>query len=70
VLVCGGKYDEQVEPAVVGNLAKSIPGAGLKYFEGGHIFFQQDPKAYEAVIDFLKREGEPRCSWSGSNIST
>ncbi|MBT8003162.1 MAG: alpha/beta hydrolase [Rhodospirillales bacterium] len=54
VLVCGGKYDGQAEPAVVENLAIKIPGADLKYFEGGHMFLQQDPAAYQAVITFFK----------------
>jgi 3-oxoadipate enol-lactonase len=54
VLVCGGKYDGQAEPGVVEMLAKTIPGANLEYFEGGHTFLQQDPNAYETVIDFFK----------------
>lgn len=53
VLVCGGKYDGQAEPAVVENLAHKIAGAELKYFEGGHLFLQQDPAAFQAVIEFF-----------------
>jgi len=54
VLVCGGKYDGQAELAVVENLAQKIYGADLKYFEGGHMFLQQDPTAYQAVIEFFQ----------------
>lgn len=53
VLVCGGKYDGQAEPAVVENLAARIPGAELAFFEGGHMFAVQDPAAHAAMIQFL-----------------
>jgi 3-oxoadipate enol-lactonase len=53
VLVCGGKYDGQAEPAVVENLAARIPGAELEFFEGGHRFAVQDPAAHERMIQFL-----------------
>ena len=53
VLVCGGKYDGQAEPAVVEALAGRIPGAQLKWFEGGHGFQAQDPMAYVAIAEFL-----------------
>lgn len=53
VLVCGGKYDGQAEPAVVENLAARIPGAELAFFEGGHMFAVQDPAAHERMIQYL-----------------
>ena len=53
VLVCGGKYDGQAEPAVVEALAKRISGAQLAFFEGGHGFLNQDPAAYAKIAEFL-----------------
>mgnify|MGYP001821663618 FL=1 len=53
-LVCGGKFDGQAAPEVVGNLHGQIPGAELHFFEGGHRFLSQDPEAYEVITDFLQ----------------
>lgn len=52
-LVCGGKYDGQAEPAVVEKLAGKLPGARLEWFEGGHMFLAQDPRAYDVITGFL-----------------
>ena len=54
VLVCGGRYDGQAEPAVVEALARRIPRARLEFFEGGHGFLNQDPGAYKRISDFLR----------------
>jgi 3-oxoadipate enol-lactonase len=56
VLVCGGRYDGQAEPEAVENLAKRIPGAELAFFEGGHFFLQQDPKAPKKIVEFLQSD--------------
>jgi len=53
VLVLGGCYDGIAEPAIVRALAGRIPGAQLRFFEGGHFFFSEDKAAYPAIIDFL-----------------
>ena len=31
-----------------------IPGAELRFFEGGHLFLMQDIEAYAAAINFLE----------------
>jgi 3-oxoadipate enol-lactonase len=54
VLVTGGKYDGIAPPPVVTALAQRIPGAGLRFFEGGHLFMLEDKTAYQAMCDFLK----------------
>ena len=56
-LVCGGRYDGIAPPANSEYLAAHIPGARLELFDGGHIFFMQDPTAMPAIIDFLSGDG-------------
>jgi 3-oxoadipate enol-lactonase len=55
-LVCGGRYDGQAAPDAVTNLHRRIPGSQLAFFEGGHRFLSEDPRAYEAVAEFLHRQ--------------
>jgi 3-oxoadipate enol-lactonase len=55
-LVCGGRYDGIAPPANSEFLAQAIPGARLELFEGGHIFFVQDPAAFPATLAFLRGE--------------
>jgi 3-oxoadipate enol-lactonase len=52
-LVCGGRFDGIAPPANSEFLARTIPGARLEMFDGGHGFFLQDPTAMPAIIDFL-----------------
>lgn len=52
VLVLAGKYDGVAPLAVMQNLAQRIPGAEMDIFEGGHNFFQQDPRTFEAITSF------------------
>lgn len=51
--VCGGRYDGIAPPANSEFLARSIPGARLELFDGGHVFFMQDPTAFPAMLAFL-----------------
>jgi 3-oxoadipate enol-lactonase len=57
--VCGGRYDGIAPPANSEFLAAKIPGAALTLFDGGHIFFMQDPAAMPAVLDFLGAASDP-----------
>ncbi|MEI9982145.1 MAG: hypothetical protein WDN69_02380 [Aliidongia sp.] len=34
-------------------MQRQIPGASLRFFEGGHLFMLQDPAAFPAILDFL-----------------
>lgn len=52
-LVCAGRYDGIAPLANSEFLAAKIPGAELARFDGGHIFFLQDPTALPAVAEFL-----------------
>ena len=54
VLLCAGKYDGIAPPDNQKPLESQLPNAMLDYFEGGHGFLAQDPKAYERIIKFLK----------------
>jgi 3-oxoadipate enol-lactonase len=59
-LVCGGRFDGIAPPANSEYLARTIPGARLEMFDGGHGFFLQDPTAIPAVISFLSEDTPAR----------
>ena len=52
-LVMGGRYDGIASPEVVTALAERIPGARLRFFEGGHLFMLEDANAFQAMREFL-----------------
>jgi 3-oxoadipate enol-lactonase len=54
VFICGGRYDGQAPPANQEAIHAQVPGSRLEFFEGGHLFLAQDPRAYEQVVAFLK----------------
>jgi 3-oxoadipate enol-lactonase len=52
-LVASGRYDG-IAPAANGKaIARQIPNATMRVFEGGHIFFLQDPQAFPEILEFL-----------------
>jgi len=53
-LVCGGRFDGIAPPANGEFLAGAIPGARLAMFDGGHLFFVQDPVALPTMVRFLQ----------------
>jgi 3-oxoadipate enol-lactonase len=55
-LVASGRYDGIAPPENGAAIASQIPNATLELFEGGHIFFLQDPRAFPAVIAFLNAD--------------
>jgi len=56
VYICGGRYDSIAAPANLEAMKKQIPGARLELFEGGHLFFIQDPRAFKRITAFLRDE--------------
>jgi 3-oxoadipate enol-lactonase len=54
VYICGGRYDGIATPAGMEAMGKQIPGSRLQLFEGGHLFFIQDPRAVERIGAFLR----------------
>jgi 3-oxoadipate enol-lactonase len=56
VMLAGGKYDRQAAPENMETLRDLIPGSRLEFFEGGHGFLREDPRAYERIIAFLRSE--------------
>jgi len=56
VYICGGRYDSIAPPANLEAMKKQIPGARLELFDGGHLFFIQDPRAFERITAFLRDE--------------
>jgi pimeloyl-ACP methyl ester carboxylesterase len=52
-LVASGRYDG-IAPVDNGEaIAARVPGAELRVYEGGHMFFIQDPTALPEILDFL-----------------
>jgi 3-oxoadipate enol-lactonase len=56
-LIAAGRFDGIALPQTQHNMAARIPGAELKFFDGGHLFMLQDPEALPAIIEFLKQGG-------------
>jgi 3-oxoadipate enol-lactonase len=54
VYICGGRYDGIATSANLETMQKQILGARLELFEGGHLFFIQDPRSFERIVAFLK----------------
>lgn len=54
VYICGGKYDGLATPQNLRNQHERIPSSKMELFEGGHLFLNQDPKAYKHIINFLR----------------
>jgi 3-oxoadipate enol-lactonase len=48
-----GRYDGIALPTAQRAMRRQIPGATLRFFEGGHLSMLQDPAAFPAIIDFL-----------------
>ena len=53
VLVAGGRHDDLAPAENQMALAKRIPGAELRLYEGGHLFLLQDPQAWREIIDWI-----------------
>ena len=53
VLIAAGRYDGIAKPETQERMAGRIPGAQLRFFEGGHPFMLQDRAANPAIIEFL-----------------
>jgi pimeloyl-ACP methyl ester carboxylesterase len=53
-LVACGRFDGIAPPANGEAIARRIPGAELRVYEGGHAFFAQDPAALPDVLAFLR----------------
>jgi 3-oxoadipate enol-lactonase len=54
VFICGGRYDGIAPVSNQEAMLRQIPHAQLELFEGGHLFFIQDPRAFERIIAFLR----------------
>lgn len=52
-LVASGSHDGIAPPANGAAIASRIPGAQLRTYEGGHLFFLQDAAAYPDIVEFL-----------------
>jgi 3-oxoadipate enol-lactonase len=53
-LIAAGRYDGVALPATQERMAARIPGAELRFFDGGHLFMIQDRSATPAIAEFLK----------------
>ncbi|MCC6918758.1 MAG: alpha/beta fold hydrolase [Alphaproteobacteria bacterium] len=54
VLIAAGSHDGIALPETQRRMAARIPGAELRFFEGGHLFMIQDKAAFPAIAAFLK----------------
>ena len=54
VYICGGLYDGIAKPSNLKSMQKQILGSRLELFEGGHLFYIQDPRAFERIVAFLR----------------
>ncbi len=54
VLICGGRHDAIAPVENQKALLRQISSARMALFEGGHLFFMQDPRAFEEISAFLK----------------
>ncbi len=54
VLVLAGRHDGVAPLEAMRKLAERLPRARLEVFEGGHYFHLQDPRAFEAVVEFCR----------------
>jgi pimeloyl-ACP methyl ester carboxylesterase len=52
-LVAGGRFDGIAPPRNSEAIASRIPGAELRMYEGGHLFFVQDQTAMPDILGFL-----------------
>jgi 3-oxoadipate enol-lactonase len=58
VFVCGGRHDGIAPVANLEAIHKKIPHARLELFDGGHLFFLQDPRTFKRIAAFLRGELE------------
>jgi len=56
VYICGGRHDGIAMPANLEAMQKQIPGSRWELFEGGHLFFIQDARAFKHIVAFLQRD--------------
>jgi pimeloyl-ACP methyl ester carboxylesterase len=58
-LVTAGRYDGIAPPSNSEEIARRIPNATLRIYEGGHIFTAQDKQALADIRDFLMGGEQP-----------
>jgi 3-oxoadipate enol-lactonase len=56
VYICGGLYDGIAKPTNLRAMAEQILGSRLELFEGGHLFYIQDPRAFKRITAFFRGE--------------
>jgi 3-oxoadipate enol-lactonase len=53
-LIAAGRYDGIAPADNSAAIARTVPHAELRLFDGGHLFPFQDPTALPAIVDFLR----------------
>jgi len=54
--VFAGRFDGIAPPENVEAIAVEIPQADIRFYDGGHLFFLQDPAAFPDTMSFLRRD--------------
>jgi len=55
VLLAAGRYDGIAPLSNMEGMARRIPNAELRVYEGGHLFFLQDRSAYPDIVRWLQQ---------------
>lgn len=55
VFLLGGLYDGIAPPENMRGLHAALPDSELRFYEGGHLFFIEDRRAYPDMIEWLDR---------------
>jgi len=53
VMIAAGRFDGIALPETQERMGARIPGADLRFFDGGHLFLLQDRTALPAIAEFL-----------------
>jgi 3-oxoadipate enol-lactonase len=56
VFICGGRYDGIAPVANLQAIHQQLAHSRLELFDGGHLFYLQDPRAFERIAAFLHGE--------------
>jgi len=54
IYLCGGLFDAIAKPANLKAIQEQIPESRLELFEGGHLFYIQDHRAFDRITAFLR----------------
>jgi pimeloyl-ACP methyl ester carboxylesterase len=69
VLVSCGRFDGIAPPANSEEIARRVPDAQLRRYDGGHVFFLQDDRVLRDAMDFLSADDNGPASGPEAPVS-